>query len=340
MRHYRFLLLLAVLLVSLLTIVGAERAVSQTPTDLTACQDFAYSTEEDFVTQGPLPGDGDPIISDGDLLNLSHTVCMRNRDLLRVWDLDIDLGLDAIDVIDGKGELAAFSTELNDPAGRFTAGDLLNTWGATIPNQALLIRLQIQGDRGLDAVHFVGKSDAIFAFNELAASVPREKWLEQPTLLLEQLQRHGIDIWFSIEGTELLASTEPVLDGDLLSVLFGRVIAPNSVLLPAGIPAGLPARGVDFGLDGFTASRRFVQDDPRPEDGHFTTEILYRQKPLFSDGDVLKVGNGVAYPDTTLYAPFEPNADFLGTDALHINLGEPDSEGFLPLILKMLGRRS
>ena len=63
----------------------------------------------------------------------------------------------------------------------------------------------------------------------------------------------------------------------------------NSTLLPAAVPAGIPARGVDFGLDAGTTDR-----EGSVELVHFSTEILYEGQPSFTDGDVLKFGNDVA----------------------------------------------
>ena len=130
----------------------------------------------------------------------------------------------------------------------------------------------------------------------------------------------------------------PVFDGDLLSAGYGVIVARNEALLPPFVPAGILTGGVDFGLDGFTASRVFDPPQLFPRNGHFTTEILYQGEMAFTDGDVLAVGNGIAYPDYTLYAPFEPKADFLGTDALYILLDEPtlQLEDYLPLILKAM----
>ncbi len=330
-------ILVPLILILLLLLVGGE-ALSQSPSSLDSCKEFAFSTEEDFITRGPVPPDGSPLISDGDLLSLNHTVCMRNRDLLQVHDIDshIDLGLDAADVLHVERKLVAFSTSLDAPGKRFTSGDLLTTWGAIIPNQALLIQFQIQGDRGLDAVHFVGDWQKIIELNELAADVPREMWLENPGLLGEALRRNGVDIWFSIEGTEQLAATMPVYDGDLLSAAYGKVVARNEQLLPPLVPAGILTNGVDFGLDAFTASREFNPDELKPKQGHFSTEILYRGEPMFTDGDILLMGDGIAYPDFKLTAPFEPAADFLGVDALYILLDEPPELDYLPMILRFL----
>lgn len=329
--------LISLVLVMLLTAIGGV-VLSQSPNDLADCKDFAFSTEEDFITRGPEPPDGNPIISDGDLLGKNHAVCMRNRDLLQVHDIDpnIDLGLDAADVLAIDRKLVAYSTSLDAPGKRFTAGDLLTTWGAVIPNQALLIQFQIQGDRGLDAIHFVGDLKRIIEFNDFAANVPRDMWLEDTGLLVRVLRENGIDIWFSIEGTERRAAVVPVFDGDLLSVAQGVIVARNEQLLPPPVPAGILTGGVDFGLDAFTASRNFHPDEMKPEQGHFSTEILYRGEPMFTDGDILHVGDGIAYHDSDLIAPFEPMADFLGTDAVYVLLDDPLESDFLPMILKFL----
>ena len=53
-----------------------------------------FSTEEDFVSSIK-PSDGNPIISDGDLLHSSGTVYMRNSKLLAKFKVEYDLGLDA-----------------------------------------------------------------------------------------------------------------------------------------------------------------------------------------------------------------------------------------------------
>lgn len=325
------ILTLATLTAVLLLVLGRP-ALSQSPSQLTACQDFAYSTEEDFVTQGPEPPDGNPVISDGDLLNRFHAVCKRNRELVQTFDVEVDLGLDAVDVLDVERDLVAFSTELNSPHGNFAHGDLLTTWGAAIPNQVLLTQFQVAGDRGLDAVHFVGRPRNIITFNEATQQVTRQDWLKEPSRLIRLLQQHQVDIWFSIEGTERRAATVPILDGDLLSARDGVIIAANSALLPATVPAGIPNRGVDFGLDAATAPRTGEREEIR-----FSTSILHRGEPPYNDGDILKFGNGVEIAATDLYQPFEPRADFLGTDALYMRFPseeEPLWQRFLPVILR------
>jgi len=329
MKRINRWLLLVPLLVLLFMISGSQMAISQQTTQLAACADLAFSTEEDFLTQGPLPIDGNPIISDGDLLSRNGVVCMRNQDLLRRWDVNVDLGLDAVDVLSVEQELVAFSTSLNDPQGRFTAGDLLSTGGMIIPNQALLTLFQVSGDRGLDAVHFVGPIKNILAFSEVASQQPRSAWLEDPSQLATLLKRHGIDIWFSIEGTVRQNAVVDIYDGDLLSAAYGLIVARNAVLLPPFVPAGIPTRGVDFGLDAFSA--------PRPSDfngGFFSTEILYHGELSFTDGDILRSGDGIYVKDADLTKAFEPKADFLGTDALFIRFRTPQSTRYLPLLLR------
>jgi hypothetical protein len=278
------------------------------------CEKMAFSTEEDFVTRGPLPPDGNPIISDGDLLGDGCVICARNRELLSAFNVNEDLGLDAVDILDVRRSLIAFSTELDSPhAGQFTAGDLLLTNGIVIPNAALLEAFQLRlRNLGLDAVHFVGKLDAILAFLESAQKMGRDYWA-QAGALQASLRQYDIDIWFSTEGTAPYPAWPTFLDGDLLSARDGIIVARNSLLLPVGVPAGIPNRGVDFGLDAVTAKRVSER-----ESIHFSTELLYRGELGFSDGDVLLILDGVIYTNDELIRCFEPAARFLGLDALFI----------------------
>jgi len=292
-----------------------------------ACRKMAFSTEEDFVTQGPEPADGNPIISDGDLLGEGCVVCARNADLLQAFTVPVvthvapnvmvDLGLDAVDIIDVDRYLVAFSTELDSPnIGQFTAGDLLLTNGAVIPNAALLYGFAVRGvDLGLDAVHFVGESSRIIEFVDHVKSAGREYWLREGALQAS-LRQYGLDIWFSTEGTGPYPTQPAFLDGDLLSARDGIIVARNSLLLPPGVPAGIPNRGVDFGLDAVTCNRAGNR-----ENIHFSTEILYKREPSFTDGDVLLILNGVVYANKDLVNCFEPKSSFLGLDALYI--GKP-----------------
>jgi hypothetical protein len=273
-----------------------------------------FSTEEDFVTRGPVPSDGNPIISDGDLLNAAGYVYMRNLKLLSKFDGKFDLGLDAADVIDIEGGLVAFSTELDYPPGRFTAGDLLVTNGAILPNSALLASFEIARymDLGLDAVHFIGEKEAIIKFLEIVKEEGHKYWLENPKALIEYLEKYGVDIWFSTEGTAQWPENPKFLDGDLLSAAKGIIVIPNSKLLPLSVPAGILKRGVDFGLDAVTLYKeKYVQ---------FSTEILYEDELSFTDGDVLLQDDGVTIQNIELIKSFEPKVEELGLDALSFTI--------------------
>lgn len=332
----RFAPLLTVLL--LMVLLPAHPALSQVGQEaLQACSNGGFSTEEDFLSNAPEPPDGNPIISDGDLLAADGTVCARNADLLVVFRPKADLGLDAVDIIDVDNYLVAFSTELDDPFGQFTAGDLLTTHGAVIPNVALVAAFDVNYDIGLDALHFVGDPDVIVAFLDRAKELGRDFWLENPGALADYLREFGIDLWFSTEGTPPPVGQPPFLDGDLLSAL-GFIVAGNDILLPPVVPAGIPDRGVDFGLDAFTALAR--DTETARERGYFSTEILYDSPEdglSFNDGDVLLVGNGVVIPHQDLIRNFLPAADFLGLDALSFPPAPPPQE---PNIQTMCGDRS
>ena len=330
MRKSSRLLLCCLLLGSVLLISPAKADEEGVLANLPACAEFGFSVEEDFLTDGPKPADGNPIISDGDLLGRNHVVCMRNRDLLAKWDVAVDLGLDAVDIVSAERGLVAFSTELDDPRGRFGAGDLLATNGAVIPNLILLRKFQVGHNMGLDGLQFIGAPENIIDFLNRAAEISREEWLKNPGLLFDLISTFKIDIWISTETTERQAAVFPILDGDLLSVGSGTIVVPQSALLPLAVPAGLPARGIDFGLDAVAVSRSGAISTLR-----FSTEILYRGKPTFNDGDVLMKGNGVELSSYDLIKSFEPRARFLGLDALHINLPVPSRFGYLPLTLKM-----
>jgi len=287
-----------------------------------------FSTEEDFVSRGPkLPGG--PLISDGDLLSSAGHLYMRNAELLAFWDTTIDLGLDAADVISEEKGFVAFSTELDHPEGLFTDGDLLAINGAVLPNSALLVQFDLPRDLdlGLDAIHFMGQQQDMIELLKAVKERGREYWLKTPQALIKELKEYGVDIWFSTEGTPPTRGEgrEPVfIDGDLLSAADGTVVAPNALLLPPSVPAGIMKRGVDFGLDAYAAPTRDFQ--LARERGFFSTEILFSGKPDFTDGDVLLFGNGIAAANSDVVGPFEPKADFLGLDALSI----PVRERFLP----------
>jgi hypothetical protein len=258
--------------------------------------------------------------------------------LLTPFDIDvnIDLGLDAVDVIDADGFLVAFSTELDSPNNapavvQFKAGDLLTTSGVVIPNQALTYAWgqgAIQHDLGLDAVQFMGEPNNIIAFLGAAADYDRDDWLRTPDLLVSLLGEYGIDIWFSTEGTARIVGGPQFLDGDALSALIG-MIAPNKDLLPTTVPAGIPDRGVDFGLDALTNARTgdetFI---------HFSTEILYEGEFSFTDGDLLEFNNNIiAATNEDLVGCFEPKAMMLGLDALYLGNIQTDLI-YLPVTAK------
>lgn len=333
-----YFLLICLLLLGNAPVAQAQDGAPDGAQVFNACAEFAFSTEEEFVTRGPVPADGNPIISDGDLLSKSGVVCLRNRQLLTKWDLQQDLGLDAADVLDLETELVAFSTELDDPQGRFKSGDLLMTNGAVIPNKALLKLFQVGHDMGLDAVHFVGPPESILEFATKAATKDREEWLDSG-ILFELLSETAVDIWISTEATERVAATAPILDGDLLAVQAGTHVLRHDQFLPMSIPAGIPNRGVDFGVDAFTASRGTKRDL-----GRFSTEILFRGEPTFTDGDGLRVATAaVEFTNTDLVTPFEPMARFLGLDALYMQIDDEGGNGtngpgegdlFLPSIFR------
>ena len=297
------------------------------------CQDLAFSTEEDFASHAPEPSDGNPFISDGDLLSSTANgcvICARNAELLKEFDVEYDLGLDAVDVIDAERALVAFSTEIDSPeTGQFTAGDLLATNGMVIANVALTYSFEVGYDIGLDAVHFVGDPAQITEFLDDAAQYSRQAWLLDPDMLADMLaQPYDIDIWFSTEGTHGPASSPDFLDGDLLSVRGGKV-AGNEALLPPSVPAGIPVRGVDVGLDAFSDARI-----PEGQPMYFSTELLIEGDPSFTDGDVLQAGNAVVAKNADLVRCFEPLARELGLDALHIAFEGLDVGAYLPLVLR------
>ncbi|MBM4459480.1 MAG: hypothetical protein FJ011_17275 [Chloroflexi bacterium] len=316
-----------VLLVALTMLAGAvlpasSMTIAAPVPPLAACITGAFSTEEDFMAREKIPFDGNPYVSDGDMLSFDGQVCMRNAHLLAAWFAAApgpDLGLDALDILN-IGDVAqptiAFSTELDDPAARFTAGDLLFTPGYAIPNIALLHPFGINYDIGLDGVQFIGSQDKILTFVAALANTPRSEFLKNPGLLQQLLRRYGVDIWFTVEGTARIVGAIQILDGDLLSAANGVIVAAQSALLPASVPAGLPTRGVDFGLDAVATSRNA---EAALASLNFSTEILYDGTELsFTDGDVLRMGNGVVIKHWELIKLFYPAADFLGLDALAV----------------------
>lgn len=302
------------------------------------CVGFAFSTEEDFLTQGPVPPDGNPVISDGDLLSSDCAICARNSDLLASFDVsaNIDLGLDAVDVVtDGQDVVAAFSTELDSPnEGQFRAGDLLATNGTVIPNVALTTLFPVSYDIGLDALHFVGDPVSILAFLGEAALVSRSDWIDEPRLLIDLLNQYEVDIWFSTEGTAPSSPAPYFLDGDVLSTSLGAVVASNAQLLPASVPAGVPLRGVDFGLDALSGDRQGTLASLQ-----LSSEVGHPGQPAFGDEDLLGYQAGFIRSGASLVACFEPKSDDLGIDAV---VPEPDQTLLLVVgsaCLLLLARR-
>jgi len=193
-----------------------------------------------------------------------------------------------------------------------------------IPNVILTRKFQLGYDIGLDAVHFVGETEAVIGFAAEIQGRGRDYWLKTPDALAGMLRQWNIDIWFSTEGTPPQVNAPQFLDGDLLSARDGIIVIGNDALLPNTVPAGLPSRGVDFGLDAFT-SRSTSPDSVRAR-GLFSTEILYwpGDGSGFTDGDTLNVGNGIEFSNWDLIAALEPRARELGLDALsHGRLGPP-----------------
>jgi hypothetical protein len=322
-KNVRLIMLIAVIIMALF--ISPSSVSSQVGTEaLKDCESFAFSTSEDFITQGPEPSDGNPRISDGDLLGPACEVCARNADLLQGFDVTEDLGLDAVDVINVDNYWVAFSTELDSPnQGQFTAGDLLISNVTVIPNQSLTYLFEQGGipyDLGLDAVHFVGTIENIEAFLSDASAIGRAEWLGTLDLLAGMLNDKGIDIWFSTEGTYGDVAKPLFLDGDLLSAANGGIVLSNDQILPTSVPAGIPDRGVDFGLDAVTSDRTAEKSNI-----HFSTEILYDGDFSFTDGDLLRMGSSsIAVTNKELVECFEPAATMLGLDAVSVGVtGEP-----------------
>ena len=100
------------------------------------------------------------------------------------------------------------------------------------------------------------------------------------------------------------------------------------------MPAGLPVRGVDFGLDGVRTPR---DPDQALTALHFSTEILYNGETSFTDGDILLLGDGIVTTNSVLIQPFHPAADFLGLDALSLGVDVPPPPTKDPNIQRLCG---
>ena len=295
-------------LVSLLILVPGVQA-QDVFAKLDGCEDVAFTVEEDFIPRnmGVIP-DGVEYVSDGDLLGMRQ-ICARNQALLEPFGLGElgDLGLDAVDILDYERGIVAFSTELDAPEQILTGGDLLITTGAIIPNQIFVAFMDVPYNIGLDAVHFIGEPDRLIEFAMEAAQFPRQDW--SIDLMRELLEHFDLDILYSIEGT---AGRFPdlVLDGDVLSLRNMAVIFTHDTLFSPSIPAGIPNRGVDFGVDALSGPRR-----PSTRSLLYSTEIGYQARPPMSDGDVLSLGQGVVITNSHLLANYEPQTD-MGLDGL------------------------
>ena len=330
------------LAVWVLLVVALPAGAQGLPSTLQGCLQeggFLFSTEVDFVTRGPVPPDGNPIVSDGDLLGggtLDCPVCARNADLLAVFGPMPDLGLDAVDVVgEGEDTVVYFSTELDAPPelAPLRAGDLLASNGAVIPNQTLLQRFSspLARDLGLDAVHGIGDPRALLAFWTDASEFARADWLNDPERLLDLLETNDVDLWISTEGTAPSPTAPSWLDGDLLSVRTGSIVQRNSDLLPVAVPAGVPSRGVDFGLDAVTADRSGQVDSLM-----ISVEISRLPEPEFGESDLLGRLLGWRASGEGLVACFEPASVPLGLDALSLPVPEPGLAASLTASLGLL----
>lgn len=322
--------LMALLMILILAAVWFPVAAQDFRETIRFCESGAYSTEEDFMTENTPEGTPD-YISDGDLLSISGQVCARNVELVQRFDVSVDLGLDAVHIVDfGEfGEpLIAFSTELDSPHGNFGAGDVLFTNGAVIPNSALMQAFQVGHDVGLDGLEIFGEPRDIVNF---ANEIPRDPAAWADISLPEVLRRFELELWFSIEGTVSFDERQFILDGDILSP-DGSIIVRNGDLLPADVPAGIPDRGVDFGTDAIAVVTN-------PETGErqilFSTELLFdNRERAFTDGDVLQQGDGIVITNEALISAFKPRANFLGLDALWL----PERIELQPVITTMCER--
>lgn len=291
--------------------------VSAQPNSERQCAGLLFSTSEDFESQS-LPSNA--VISDGDLLALqgrTTSICRRNAELLRAFQAERDLGLDAVHAVrtaEGRElRLVAFSTELDDPVGQFGAGDLLFDNGAIVPHVALTARFDLPRnlDLGLDAVELQGPPQALIELAAQLREIGPERMREEPEILRELLNSLDVDILFSTEGTGPTPQRPLFLDGDLLSARRAVIVRDNASLL-SSLPAGIPG-GADFGLDAYTTGVDPVELEPIEL---FSTEIVNKASPAFTDGDALLPGPRVYLQNLDMLATLEPPIEDLGLDAL------------------------
>ena len=104
MKRQFAIVMIAAILLSVLTVIpvmsqseygNVTHFIPEVDKATGICKMLYFSTEEDFVTQGPEPADGNPIISDGDLLGPGCVVFARNHKLLTAFKTERDL-------VDGK----------------------------------------------------------------------------------------------------------------------------------------------------------------------------------------------------------------------------------------------
>jgi len=326
------LLLVMMILVSLLLtpqIANAQATAPLPSSPMEKCRRSAFSTEEDFVMRVSKPSDGDPYISDGDILSPLGDVCMRNRQLLQSFApvgaaYPADLGLDGLEIIKlgsnavthVDAPLISFSTEIDDLYGNFSGGDLLFSNGAIIPNQSLTVLFGMRYDIGLDGIQWIGDRGALIKLATALVNIKREEWIKDPQLFVKYLKEYKLDLWFSIEQ-DFDQKEKMILGGDVITAVNGTVVVSQDSLFPAAVPAGIPDRGVDFGLDGLMVWR---SDNPEIalKSLRFSSEILYEDDTAnaFTDGDILRINGGVETLHESLIHNFYPPADFLGLDAL------------------------
>lgn len=299
--------------------------------NLAKCEGLWFSTSEDFRSQGPTPPGG-PIVSDGDLLTYvigsGARICARNAELMRIFDIEkFDHGLDALDKIEIDQDVvfAAFSTEIDsvNGSGQFTAGDLLFTNGAIVPNAALLAQFDLPRslNLGLDAVYIEGGPREKRELLAKLGSTNPDDMRQNPGILIEILEGTNTDILFSTEGTPPEVQKPMFLDGDLLSAKSGTIVRSNADLMP-GLPAGLPDRGVDYGLDAYTPAMDPIERVPIEI---FSTEVNARGNTI-TDGDALTVGPNVYLRNHDLIASLEPRDRNMGLDALAASMAREASD--------------
>lgn len=326
MKHFSALALLKpVAILSSLAVSMGLHPVQAQVIDLAKCDGLWFSTEEDFIaTKQDIPGG--QVVSDGDLLMLDlgtgmSRLCARNEDLLQRFDIqEFDHGLDALDRIDidQSAVIAAFSTELDSMHTQFTAGDLLFTNGIIVPNAALLASFNMPRNfnLGLDGVEIEGSPAAQRELLAKLEGVSREQFIQSPGLLTEILRGTDTDILFSTEGTPPTVQKPQFLDGDLLSAKLGTIVRSNENLLPA-LPAGIPTKGVDYGLDAYTPAIDPMTLKPMEL---FSVEIQ-AGKATFSDGDILTTGPNLFMRNADLLSSFAPLDTDMGLDALAAPVG-------------------